>query len=54
MLTINLQGNASGGERARHAGEKANVLIRAAWSFIGQKSVLPQHPPSGSGSYNIF
>lgn len=39
-------GNASGGARARHAGEKANDLIGAAWSFIEMKSVLPQHPPS--------
>lgn len=48
LSTITLQGNASGGARAQHAGEKANALIGAAWSFIELKSVLPQHPPSGS------
>ncbi|KAL4380962.1 hypothetical protein HN51_004389 [Arachis hypogaea] len=41
-----VKGNASGGERARHAGVLADGLIDAAWNFIEQKSVLPQHPPS--------
>lgn len=41
-----IMGNASGGELAQNAGRKANVLIQTAWSFIGRKSVLPQHPPS--------
>ncbi|KAI8004858.1 putative acyl-CoA dehydrogenase IBR3 [Camellia lanceoleosa] len=41
-----IMGNASGGELAQNAGRKANVLIETAWSFIGRKSVLPQHPPS--------
>ncbi|KAK3017984.1 hypothetical protein RJ639_002741 [Escallonia herrerae] len=41
-----IMGNASGGERAQHAGKKANVLVEAAWSIIHRESVLPQHPPS--------
>ncbi|XP_058212505.1 probable acyl-CoA dehydrogenase IBR3 isoform X2 [Rhododendron vialii] len=41
-----IMGNASGGERAQRAGRKANLLVETAWSFIGRKSVLPQHPPS--------
>ncbi|XP_059280736.1 probable acyl-CoA dehydrogenase IBR3 isoform X2 [Lycium ferocissimum] len=41
-----IMGNASGGERARCAGEKADSFIRTAWSFIQRKSVLPQHPPT--------
>ncbi|KAI8026183.1 putative acyl-CoA dehydrogenase IBR3 [Camellia lanceoleosa] len=41
-----IMGNASGGELAQNAGRKANVLIETAWSFIGRKSVPPQHPPS--------
>ncbi|KAF8038264.1 hypothetical protein BT93_B0960 [Corymbia citriodora subsp. variegata] len=40
-----IMGNASGGERARHAGQIANDLIDFAWAFIEQKSVLPEHPP---------
>ena len=43
-----IQGNASGGERARHTEVLANGLIDAAWDFIERKSVLPQHPPSGT------
>lgn len=43
-----LQGNASGGKRAQNSGLKGDALVGAAWSFIEQKSVLPQHPPSGS------
>uniref|UniRef100_M1C5G9 Acyl-CoA dehydrogenase family member 11 n=1 Tax=Solanum tuberosum TaxID=4113 RepID=M1C5G9_SOLTU len=39
-------GNASGGERARFAGEKADSFIKTAWLFIQRKSVLPLHPPS--------
>ncbi|KAG9146550.1 hypothetical protein Leryth_020441 [Lithospermum erythrorhizon] len=42
-----IMGNASGGERARTAGNKADGLIRTAWSFIESESVLPPHPPSG-------
>ncbi|KAL3505695.1 hypothetical protein ACH5RR_031077 [Cinchona calisaya] len=41
-----IMGNASGGERARLMGQKANALIRTAWSFIQRESVLPQNPPS--------
>ncbi|XAR57051.1 hypothetical protein NMG60_11025060 [Bertholletia excelsa] len=41
-----IMGNAAGGERAQNAGRLANVLIETAWSYIGRKSVLPQHPPS--------
>ncbi|XP_010921618.2 probable acyl-CoA dehydrogenase IBR3 [Elaeis guineensis] len=40
-------GNASGGERARYAGNVANVLIDYAWAFINKKSVLPLQPPQG-------
>lgn len=42
-----VMGNASGGTRAEHADTKANILIDSALSFIGQKSVLPERPPSG-------
>ncbi|KAJ8566101.1 hypothetical protein K7X08_030578 [Anisodus acutangulus] len=41
-----IMGNASGGERARFAEEKADSLIKTAWLFIQRKSVLPLHPPS--------
>ncbi|XP_052207246.1 probable acyl-CoA dehydrogenase IBR3 isoform X2 [Diospyros lotus] len=41
-----IMGNASGGEHAQHAGIKADVLIDTAWSFIGRKSVLPEHSSS--------
>ncbi|XP_049403345.1 probable acyl-CoA dehydrogenase IBR3 [Solanum stenotomum] len=41
-----IMGNASGGERARFAGEKADSFIKTAWLFIQRKSVLPLHPPS--------
>ncbi|KAL2551337.1 Acyl-CoA dehydrogenase [Forsythia ovata] len=39
-------GNASGGHRARHAGKKADAMIKIAWEFIQRKSVLSEHPPS--------
>ncbi|XP_016438330.1 putative acyl-CoA dehydrogenase IBR3 [Nicotiana tabacum] len=45
-----IMGNASGGERARSTGEKADSFIRTAWSFIQRKSVLPQHPPTETSS----
>lgn len=45
---MTMQGNASGGKRAQHAGTKANNLIDSAWEFIRRQSVLPEHPPSGS------
>ncbi|KAK1380288.1 putative acyl-CoA dehydrogenase IBR3 [Heracleum sosnowskyi] len=41
-----IMGNASGGKRAQNSGLKGDALVGAAWSFIEQKSVLPQHPPS--------
>ncbi|KAK6146188.1 hypothetical protein DH2020_020057 [Rehmannia glutinosa] len=41
-------GNASGGERARNAGKKADVLIETAWAFIRRESVLSPHPPQES------
>ncbi|KAF2289147.1 hypothetical protein GH714_029112 [Hevea brasiliensis] len=41
-----IMGNATGGERARNAGNHANGLIDSAWAFIARKSVLPHHPPS--------
>ncbi|XP_034685796.1 probable acyl-CoA dehydrogenase IBR3 [Vitis riparia] len=42
-----IMGNASGGERAKHTGRVANSLIDSAWVVIEQKSLLPEHPPSG-------
>ncbi|KAK7412923.1 hypothetical protein VNO78_04683 [Psophocarpus tetragonolobus] len=45
-----VKGNASGGERARHTEVLANGLIDAAWEFIEQKNVLPQHPPSDANA----
>lgn len=42
-----IMGNASGGERAKHTGRVANSLIDSAWAVIEQKSLLPEHPPSG-------
>ncbi|GMH28403.1 hypothetical protein Nepgr_030246 [Nepenthes gracilis] len=42
-----LEGNASGRDRAQNAGIKSNALIDTAWCFVGQKSVLPESPPSG-------
>nr|GMD33261.1 probable acyl-CoA dehydrogenase IBR3 [Ipomoea batatas] len=42
-----IMGNASGGERARLAGERANSFIRTAWSYIGRQSVLPPDFPAG-------
>ncbi|KAL1539114.1 putative acyl-CoA dehydrogenase ibr3 [Salvia divinorum] len=42
-----IMGNASGGERARHAGPKADAMIEIAWAFIQRESVLPIHPPQG-------
>ncbi|EEF45576.1 protein with unknown function [Ricinus communis] len=41
-----IMGNATGGERARNAGNQANGLIDFAWDFISKKSVLPDQPPS--------
>ena len=46
-FTPTFQGNASGGERARLTGQKANSFIKIAWLFIQRDSVLPLHPPSG-------
>ena len=43
-----MKGNASGGERARHSGDKANALIASACAFINREYVLPNNPPSGS------
>ncbi|XP_022979708.1 probable acyl-CoA dehydrogenase IBR3 [Cucurbita maxima] len=43
-----IMGNASGGESARIAGDKANAFIDAAWSFIEQRSLLPENPPFDS------
>ncbi|KAL0323434.1 UNVERIFIED_CONTAM: putative acyl-CoA dehydrogenase IBR3 [Sesamum angustifolium] len=41
-------GNASGGERARHAGRKADAIIETAWAFIHRDTVLPLQPPQES------
>lgn len=49
-----MQGNASGGDRAKHAGRIANSLIDCAWTVIEQKSLLPEHPPSGSYCVHQF
>ncbi|KAA0049515.1 putative acyl-CoA dehydrogenase IBR3 isoform X1 [Cucumis melo var. makuwa] len=43
-----IMGNASGGESAQLAGEKANAFVDAAWAFIEQKSLLPENPPTDS------
>ena len=43
-----MQGNASGGKRAEHAGSHANGFIDFALAFIAKKTVLPERPPSGS------
>ncbi|GER27674.1 acyl-CoA dehydrogenase-related [Striga asiatica] len=43
-------GNASGGERARNAGKKADAIIETAWDFINRESALPDRPPQGSVS----
>ncbi|XP_038897612.1 probable acyl-CoA dehydrogenase IBR3 [Benincasa hispida] len=43
-----IMGNASGGESAQNAGEKASAFIDAAWAFIEQKSLLPENPPLDS------
>lgn len=43
-----LQGNASGGERARRGGKLADGLINSALSFVARKSVLPLSPTSGN------
>lgn len=45
-----MQGNASGGQRARNAGSQANGIVDSAWAFIERKSVLPDRPPSGSSA----
>lgn len=45
---LRMQGNASGGESAQLAGEKADAFVDAAWAFIEQKSLLPENPPTGS------
>ncbi|XP_073025792.1 probable acyl-CoA dehydrogenase IBR3 [Primulina eburnea] len=42
-------GNASGGERARHAGQKGDAMVEIAWAFIDRDSVIPQHPPESVG-----
>lgn len=42
---MTLQGNASGGERARNTGKQANDLVDSAWAYIARKAVLPNHPP---------
>ncbi|PIN12046.1 putative acyl-CoA dehydrogenase [Handroanthus impetiginosus] len=41
-------GNASGGERARHAGEKADAMIDITLAFIQRESVLHPDPPRES------
>lgn len=38
-------GNASGGERARNAGKKADAMIDNAWAYINRESPLPPNPP---------
>ncbi|CAN1247485.1 Probable acyl-CoA dehydrogenase IBR3 [Linum perenne] len=42
-----IMGNASGGERARHAGRLANGLIDYALKFISMRTVLEDSPPHG-------
>ncbi|CAN6551328.1 unnamed protein product [Malus baccata var. baccata] len=43
-----IMGNASGGESAQYAGDRANFMIDYAWKFIGRESVLPKNPSSGA------
>uniref|UniRef100_A0A1D1YFM1 Acyl-CoA dehydrogenase family member 11 n=1 Tax=Anthurium amnicola TaxID=1678845 RepID=A0A1D1YFM1_9ARAE len=40
-------GNASGGERAQHAGKLANSCVDSTWAFIHRAYVLPDRPPLG-------
>jgi acyl-CoA dehydrogenase len=46
--TRSMMGNASGGDSARSAGTKADLLIDKALSVIQRESILPQHPPSSA------
>lgn len=41
-----LQGNASGGIRAKNSGQLVHLTIDAAWNFISNTSVLPDQLPS--------
>ncbi|GLJ10910.1 hypothetical protein SUGI_0137810, partial [Cryptomeria japonica] len=41
-----LQGNASGGERAKSAGSAVMYFTDTAWKIINKDSVLPDRPPS--------
>lgn len=41
-----LQGNASGGERAKSAGSVATYFTDTAWKLISNDSLLPDRPPS--------
>ncbi|XP_020108345.1 probable acyl-CoA dehydrogenase IBR3 isoform X2 [Ananas comosus] len=38
-------GNASGGDSAKYAGKRANILVDRAWEFINRRTVLPERPP---------
>ncbi|EPS60542.1 hypothetical protein M569_14260, partial [Genlisea aurea] len=40
-----IMGNASGGERALNAGQKADAIIDAAWAYIRGENALPRDPP---------
>ncbi|KAF8680641.1 hypothetical protein HU200_045670 [Digitaria exilis] len=40
-------GNASGGERAKFAGQVANTMVDCAWDFISRNKVLPEQPSRG-------
>nr|CAB3461846.1 unnamed protein product [Digitaria exilis] len=42
-----LSGNASGGERAKFAGQVANTMVDCAWDFISRNKVLPEQPSRG-------
>uniref|UniRef100_A0A0C9RJM2 TSA: Wollemia nobilis Ref_Wollemi_Transcript_14447_2911 transcribed RNA sequence n=1 Tax=Wollemia nobilis TaxID=56998 RepID=A0A0C9RJM2_9CONI len=45
-----LQGNASGGERAKSTGSLSSYFINTAWKFINKDLVLPDTPPRSSVS----
>lgn len=40
-------GNASGGERAKFSGRKANIMVDCAWDFINSEKVLQEQPSRG-------
>ena len=45
---IGIQGNASGGERAKFAGRIANTMVDCACDFINREHVLQEQPSMGN------